>query len=88
MAGFGVAGGDFVPEPFWTNDLKGQIADGIVNRLLSLAQEIKNHPKYRLQNLREDMRIELNPKDPRVETCLRECGPPDWALAVGLLQGH
>ena len=62
--------GDFVPEPFWTNDLRGQIADGIVNRLLSVAPEIKNHPKYRLQNLREDMRIELNPKDPRVETCL------------------
>ena len=60
--------GDFVPEPFWTNDLKGQIADGIVNRLLSVAPEIKNHPKYRLQNLREDMRIELNLKNPGVET--------------------
>ena len=61
---------DFVPGPCRTNDLRGQIEDGIVNRLLSVAPEIKNHPKYRLQNLREDMRIELNPKDPGVETCL------------------
>ena len=34
----------------------------------SVAQEIKNHPQYRLQDIRSDMRIELNLKNPGVET--------------------
>ena len=48
---------------------KSQIQDGIVNRLLIVAPEIANHPHYRLQNLRSDLRVELNLKDPHVETC-------------------
>ena len=61
---------DFVPDPHRANDLRGQIQDGIVNRLLCVAPEITQHPHYRLQDLRSDMRVELNLKDPQVETCL------------------
>jgi hypothetical protein len=60
---------DFVPDPHRANDLRSQIQDGIVNRLLIVAPEIANHPHYRLQNLRSDLRVELNLKDPHVETC-------------------
>ena len=61
---------DFVPDPHRANDLRGQIQDGIVHRLLSVAPDIRNHPHYRLQNLRSDLRVELNLKDQQVETCL------------------
>ena len=61
--------GDFVPDPHRANDLRGQLQDGIVNRLLSVAPEIRTHPHYRLQNLRSDLRVELNLKDQQVETC-------------------
>lgn len=61
---------DFVPDPHRANDLRGQIQDGIINRLLCVSPEIKNHPHYRLQDLRSDLRVELNLKDPQVETCL------------------
>ena len=60
---------DFVPDCQRANDLRGQIHDGIVKRLLSLAPEMKQHPHYRLQNLRTDLRVELNPKDLH-EACL------------------
>ena len=61
---------DFVPDPHRANDLRGQILDGIVDRILSVAPEIKTHPQYRLQDLRSDVRLELNLKDLQMETCL------------------
>ena len=61
---------DFVPDPHRANDLRGQILDGIVDRILSVAPEIKTHPHYRLQDLRSDVRPELNLKDLQMDTCL------------------
>jgi hypothetical protein len=61
---------DFVPDPHRANDLRGQILDGIVNRLLCVAPEIKQHPNYRLQDLRSDLRVGLNFKNLQTETCL------------------
>lgn len=61
---------DFVPDPHRANDLRGQILDGIVNRLLCVAPEIKQHPNYRLQDLRSDLRVGLNLKNLQTETCL------------------
>ena len=61
---------DFVPDPHRANDLRGQIQDGIVNRLLSMAPDIKHHRHFRLQDLRSDLRVELNLKDLQVESCL------------------
>lgn len=50
--------------PGVTRELKEQLLDAILNRLLSVAPEIKQHPLYKLQDIRGDMRLELNNKEP------------------------
>ena len=62
--------GDFVPDPHRADNLRGQILDGIVDRLLSVAPDMKTHPHFLLQNIRSDLRLELNLKDLQVDTCL------------------
>ncbi len=62
--------GDFVPDPHRADNLRGQMLDGIVDRLLSVAPDIKTHPRFLLQNIRSDLRLELNLKDLQVDTCL------------------
>ena len=62
--------GDFVPEPHRANNLRTQIEDGIVNRILSVAPDIVHHSHYRLQDLREDLKVDINLKDQQLATCL------------------
>lgn len=54
---------DFVPFPGQSRELKPMVEDAIINRLLWIAPDIKAHPHYQLQNIREDLRLELNPRD-------------------------
>ncbi len=80
---------DFVPDPHRANDLRGQILDEIVDCLFSVAPEIKSHPQYRLQDLRSDVRLELNLKDLQMETCLFSAIAvlPTWLWISDLYKG-
>ena len=55
---------DFVPNPQLARELVGQLQDAIINRILNVAPGIKTHANFQLQDLREDLKIEINPKNP------------------------
>ena len=76
---------DFAPDPRLTSNLRGQVLDGIVSRLLRLFPAISDHDRFCLQDLREDLRLELNYKDPGLfsTTLVVPNGP--WITA--LLEG-
>jgi hypothetical protein len=61
---------DFGLDPHQTNDLRGQLQDEIVNRILRVAPAIIDHPHFRLQNLRSDLRVEINLRDQEIATSL------------------
>ena len=53
-----------VPEHQLSRDLKQQLMDVIINRLLSLLPEMRQTPQFKLQDLRADIRLELDAKAP------------------------
>ena len=55
---------DFAPDPHLASNLRGQVLDGIVSRLLRLCPAISHHDRFCLQDIRDGLRLELNCKDP------------------------
>lgn len=57
---------DFVPDSHLSKDLRGELQDAIVDRVLTLAPSIKSHKEFQLSNLRDDIRAELNYREPGI----------------------
>jgi hypothetical protein len=76
---------DFAPDSQLASNLRGQVQDGIVSRLLGLIPAISHHGNFSLQDLREDIRPELSVKDPGLFSASLVIPNGPWI--TGLLDG-
>lgn len=57
---------DFVPDAHPSKELKGVLEDAIIDRVITLAPDIKTHPYFKLGNLHDDTKADINYSAPGI----------------------
>ena len=55
-------------DPHLTSELRAQLEDAVVNRILNMVPAIKDHTHFRMQDMRDDIRLEINYKSVQANT--------------------
>ena len=77
---------DFVPGAQPIQNIRGQLQDAIVDRVIHVAPAIQNHARYRLVNLRADTKVEINYRDPGIFSATMVLPNGQWI--VDFYQGN